>query len=108
MDCFLVAWPVGKAGRVVGVDMTSEMVALAERNRKRLGVAHVGFVRGIVEALPLASTSVDVVISNCVINLCPDKGAVFRAVARDLLPGGRVYNADRVTRWAPPRRCGGI
>lgn len=102
IDCFLAAFQVGKKGRVLGVDMTPEMVALAERNRKRLGLSQVAFVQGVLEALPLASASVDVVISNCVINLCPDKGVVFREVARVLRPGGRAYISDMVARQALP------
>ncbi|MFN3973880.1 MAG: arsenite methyltransferase [Dehalococcoidia bacterium] len=102
IDCFLAAFQVGRAGRVIGVDMTPEMVALAERNRKRLALAQVAFVQGVLEALPLASASVDVIISNCVINLCPDKGAVFREMARVLRPGGRAYISDMVAWQALP------
>ncbi|GBD10801.1 Malonyl-[acyl-carrier protein] O-methyltransferase [bacterium HR23] len=102
IDCFLSAFRVGPGGRVIGVDMTPEMVELAERNRRRLGLVQVSFVLGILEALPLASSSVDVVISNCVINLCPDKGVVFREMARVLRPGGRAYIADVVAREALP------
>lgn len=102
IDCFLAAFQVGQTGRVIGVDMTPEMVALAERHRKHLRLAQVAFVQGILEALPLATASVDVVISNCVINLCPDKGAVFQEVARVLRPGGRAYISDMVARQALP------
>ena len=76
-DCFLAAKQVGPAGRVIGVDMTPAMVEKARRNAATLGLAHVDFRLGEIEKLPVADTSVDVIISNCVLNLSPDKSAVF-------------------------------
>lgn len=96
IDVLLSARRVGPSGRAIGVDMTDEMIELARRNAADAGVTNVEFRKGTIEALPLDDSSVDVVISNCVINLAADKGAVLAEIARVLRPGGRMGISDVV------------
>lgn len=94
MDSFIAALSVGQEGRVVGVDMTPEMIELARRLTRDLGLDSVEFREGLIENIPLESDWADVVISNGVINLCPDKLRVYKEIHRILKPGGRMTIAD--------------
>jgi ubiquinone/menaquinone biosynthesis C-methylase UbiE len=103
IDAFLAAKKVGPQGKVIGLDMTEEMINKAQENARNMGFANVEFKLGEMESIPLPESSVDVVISNCVINLSPDKDAVFREIYRVLKPKGRMAVSDIVTDGKLPK-----
>ena len=101
-DCFIAVHLVGPKGKVIGVDMTEAMLERAQTTAQKMGLNQVEFRKGFIEELPVEDNSVDVVISNGVVNLCPDKYRVFAEIFRVLKPGGRLYLADIVVHKQVP------
>jgi ArsR family transcriptional regulator len=93
-DCFLASKKVGKTGKVIGIDMTKEMIDRARVNAEKLGIKNTEFVLGEIEKLPIKDNSIDIIISNCVINLTPEKTKTFKEAYRVLKTGGRIYLSD--------------